>query len=146
MLKSVKGGSFSGDFEVTISSRGVMLPIVDDPILPTLSLQGLGCRYLSALTMSALTNMPIVVVSQEDGTVTMLRRGEVVREFSPNPLSSAAAFLSSYVCRLLIRQAEGEVCLGLRRRPPNCLDCYRMHHGVIACSDGPRIQPRRGTW
>lgn len=63
--------------------------------------------------MSALTNMPIVIVSHEGGTVTMLRRGKIVREFSSKERNEAASFMTEYLRRLLIRQAVGEVRLGI---------------------------------
>ena len=68
-----------GDY---IKAARCVLPIDDDLVLPP----HLGLRHRAALSMSNETEASIVVVSEETGSISLVRKGEIKYDITPETL------------------------------------------------------------
>ena len=65
-----------------ITAARCVLPIDDDLVLPP----HLGLRHRAALSMSNETEASIVVVSEETGSISLVRKGEIKYDITPETL------------------------------------------------------------
>ena len=67
-----------------IKAARCVLPIDDDLVLPP----HLGLRHRAALSMSNETEAAIVVVSEETGSISLVRKGEIKYDITPETLTT----------------------------------------------------------
>lgn len=65
-----------------IKAARCVLPIDDDLVLPP----HLGLRHRAALSMSNVTEASIIVVSEETGSISLVRKGDIKYDISPDTL------------------------------------------------------------
>ena len=67
-----------------IKAARCVLPIDDDLVLPP----QLGLRHRAALSMSNETEASIIVVSEETGSISLVRKGDINYDITPETLVS----------------------------------------------------------
>ena len=67
-----------------IKAARCVLPIDDDLVLPP----HLGLRHRAAMSMSNQTEASIIVVSEETGSISLVRKGEIKYDITPETLLS----------------------------------------------------------